>query len=112
MLPSKNRLKKERDFIGVLRTGQTVSHKGLVFKYLTNPKNSSRFGFVIPNAVIKRAVDRNRLKRKLHELIRKGPKLIRRQIDGVFFVKKDLSSRNSKELSALLQVLFRKAGLS
>ena len=132
MLPVKNRLKKEKDFEKVFKTGKGFKEKFLYLKIKKNNLGVSRFGFVISKKVSKKATSRNKLKRRLRELVKiKLPK-IKKGIDGTIVVNpggevspardyKDGKETQSKqtsnkvndfrELEKIINKLFEKAGL-
>lgn len=70
MLPKENRLTKTRDFDNVFKKGRFFGTKFLSFKYATNSFPDTRVGFVVSTKVSKSAVKRNRLKRRMREVIR------------------------------------------
>lgn len=69
MLPKQNRLKKEKDFENVFKNGKTVKCQNLFFKYVPSGEES-RIGIVVSKKVSKRAVDRNKVKRRIREIFR------------------------------------------
>ena len=74
MLAKENRLRKERDFEAVFRNGKTFKEGFLVLKTIKNNLDTNRFGFIISQKVSKKATVRNKIKRKLREVIRLGIK--------------------------------------
>lgn len=55
----------------VYRNGKTVRQGPLSLRFVTNPRRSkSRIAVVVSKKVAKRAVDRNRIRRRLYEAIR------------------------------------------
>jgi len=70
MLPKANRLKQDRDFKVLLQAGRRLNSQGLTVRWVTTRQPVSRFAFVVANHVAKRAVVRNKLKRRLREIIR------------------------------------------
>lgn len=85
----KERLKKTREFTQVLRGGKKISGKffSLYFREATGTSESiprySRLGIVIPKRVIKKAHDRNRLKRFVREIFRLEKNRLNQPIDLV-----------------------------
>lgn len=69
-LNKKNRLKKKRDFEDVFKKGKAVKGSFLFIKYKKNELGLSRFGFVVSAKVAKKAVERNRIRRILSEVVR------------------------------------------
>ncbi|TSC76528.1 MAG: ribonuclease P protein component [Parcubacteria group bacterium Gr01-1014_31] len=56
--------------MAVLRHGAMVRGGGLTVRVLPTGRQGSRFAFVVSNKVSKHAVQRNRLRRQLRELVR------------------------------------------
>lgn len=55
----------------VYKNGKTLRSRIVTIKYINNPKRkNSRFSVVVSKKVHKRAVGRNRIRRKLYEIIR------------------------------------------
>lgn len=69
MLSAQYRLRNKRDFDRVYQGGKTI--KTALFRISTAPNElpHSRFGVVVANAVVKRAVARNRKKRQIREAL-------------------------------------------
>jgi ribonuclease P protein component len=70
MLNKKFRLHYTKDILVVLRRGRMVSNNFLVIKYLANNLLSSRATVVVSTKISKKAVVRNRIKRRLREVLR------------------------------------------
>lgn len=69
-LNKKNRLKKKRDFEDVFKKGKAVNGSFLFIKYRKNGLSVSRFGFVVSTKVARSAVERNKIRRILSEVVR------------------------------------------
>ncbi len=67
MLPKENRLSKEKDFERVFAGGKSFKEKKIVLKKAENNLDFSRFGFIVGKRVSLKAVERNRIKRKMRE---------------------------------------------
>ena len=65
MLPKQNRLKKQKDFERVFKSGKSAKGKYFFLKALPSSKESVRIGFVVSKKVAKQAVLRNKIKRRL-----------------------------------------------
>ncbi len=68
MLKKVNRINTTRDLQKVYRRGQTLHTPALVIKFV--PAEKIRFGFVVSRKISKLAVERNRIKRAMRELLR------------------------------------------
>ena len=73
MLPQKNRLNKKKDFDAVFKKGKSSFDELLGVKILKNNKQKfSRFGIIVSSKVSKKAVKRNKIKRRIRNIIRKN----------------------------------------
>jgi ribonuclease P protein component, eubacterial len=70
MLPKINRIKKEKDFGEVFRNSRSFKNALFIFKVKENSIGVNRFGFVVSNKVSKKAVVRNKIKRRLSEAVK------------------------------------------
>ncbi len=109
MLPKENRLKKKKDFANVLRKGRGFREGFLFLKLAGNSLEESRFGFVVSQRISKKAVIRNRLKRRLGEIIRLNLSEIKKGVDGVFIPGPGLRDKTFQELGEIMVKLLKKA---
>jgi len=102
MLPAKNRITKKEDFDAVYRQSRTVSAGNVVLKFRKNNFEYSRIGIVVGTKFSKLAVERNRIKRQLREIMRAEFKKIYPGWDMVIIAQKKgksfLSSRELREM--------------
>jgi ribonuclease P protein component len=70
---SDRRLRLQRDFQALREQGVSRAHPLLVFRTAPNKLGYSRFGFAISRRIARRAVVRNRLRRRLQDLMRRAP---------------------------------------
>ncbi len=67
------RLKKRRDFLAAA-TGKKVSRRAFVLQCrIRDDAGPARFGFTVSKRVAKKAVERNRIRRRLKEAVRLLP---------------------------------------
>jgi len=71
MLKKENRLTKKNDFERVYKKGRGLKADSLFLKILENDKGVTRIGIVVSKKVSKKAVERNKVKRRIREIIRK-----------------------------------------
>lgn len=109
MLPKKNRLKKKKDFEKVFKKGKGTKESFLFFKWVFNNLKISRFGFVVNQKVSKKAVLRNKVKRRLRELIKLKLPEIKNGIDGVFVAQPGLEKKDYKQIEDVLSKILPKA---
>ena len=70
MLSQQLRLKKKKDFDRNFKIGKSVSSPLFYIKFSRNNLTVNRFGFVVSKSVSKKAVVRNKLKRRLREAVK------------------------------------------
>lgn len=64
------RLRKRSEFEEVQRRGSSRAHPLVVLRAASNGLSVTRFGYVVTKRVARAAVARNRIRRRLHEIIR------------------------------------------
>ncbi len=112
MLPKEHRLSNEHDF-GIVKTrgrsffGKLFSVRILVHK----SKRPARFGFVVSTKVSRRAVDRNKMKRMLREIVRKHLEDFSFGFDCVIFVKKSMIEASLFQVESEMMNIFERAGI-
>jgi len=111
MLPKRNRLKKKKDFEKVFREGKGFKEDFLYLKIKKNNLESSRFGFVVSKKFSKKALVRNKIKRRLRELIRISLPNIKKGIDGIIIIMPGLEISDFWEFEEIINKLFKKAGI-
>ena len=112
MLPIKNRLKKKTDFDKVFEKGRTVKQGFLLLKFTKNTFKISRFGFVVGKKISKKAVLRNKIRRRLRGIIRKKLPKIKPGFDGVLVALKGLEMENFKEIENTVKKILQKSKLT
>ncbi len=88
-------IKKRADFVTITRKGKKIVAKGLVLQAMENPENNddTRFGFTVTKKVSKKAVVRNRIKRRLRALVRESGIPVRKGVDYVLIGRKSTFDR-------------------
>ena len=109
MLPKENRLKKKRDFEQVFKRGIGLKEDFLFLKIKKNNFGKKRFGFIVSQKVSKKAILRNRIKRKLREIIREKLPSIKPGIDGVLVAQPGLEKKDFSEIKETINSLFKRA---
>ncbi len=112
MLPPKNRLKKKTDFERVFRKGKAVREDFLLLKFAKNNLETSRFGFVVGQKISKKAVLRNKVKRRLRETVKKKLSEIKPGFDGVWVALKGSETQNFEEIKAVVKKILQKSKLT
>jgi len=109
MLSGDNRLKKKKDFEHVFKKGKGFKEGFLFVKLVKNNLKTTRFGFVVGYKVSKKAVLRNKVKRRLREAIKAELPKIRKGLDVVLVADKGFETKDHKETEAVVARLFKKA---
>ena len=71
----------------------------------------SRFGFVVSKKIAKKSTIRNKIKRRLREIIGRGLPEIKKGIDGVFISKTGLEKKGFQQLEETVSIILAKAGI-
>ncbi|MEM2954991.1 MAG: ribonuclease P protein component [Candidatus Nanoarchaeia archaeon] len=111
MLPKRFRLTKKKDFEKVLKSKKFFSEKFIFAKVIKNELRISRFGFIVTLKISKKATERNRIRRQLHEIIRNNLDQIKKGFDFVFIVRPEIKNKSFKEIKESLLNLLLKEGL-
>lgn len=118
MLPKLHRLTKARDFNNIHQKGKFVGlsfgrqgEKFLAIKFLKNNLSVSRFGILVGEKVSKKATERNKVKRRIREVLRLKLKQIKPGFDVIVFTKKEIVAKTYQEIDEAVDRIFRKAGL-
>jgi ribonuclease P protein component len=111
MLSLKNRIKRKKEFEEIFKTGENLSGFFFFLKIKENKRDFSRFAFVYPIKEEKRATKRNRGKRLFREVVRKDIPLLKKNIDGIFILKKGVEGKSYKEVKEDIERVFKKNNL-
>ena len=113
MLPKANRLKKNKDFEKVFKHGKKYVLPGgkIYLKIVRNNFKNSRFAFVASKEFSKKALIRNKAKRKLREIVKARLSEIKKGIDGAIVALPGLEIEDLQKLGEEINKLFKKAGI-
>lgn len=97
----------------VYKNGAAVRSHMMTVKYIANPRRKhSRFSIVISKKVLKSAVGRNRIRRRVYEVVRHELPDMKPAHDIVVLIfSSELLSLPHDELVTLVKQLFSQAGL-
>jgi ribonuclease P protein component len=107
MLPTINRLSKKNDFEGVFKNSKSSYDKILGVKMRANQQKITRFGIIVGLKVSKDAVGRNKIKRRIREIIRKQIGYIRPGLDIVLITLPAIKGKEFKEIEISIRQHFR-----
>jgi len=111
MLPNNNRLTKEKDFAKIKESGNSFFSALFRVKILKNKLKDSRFAVIIPNKVSKKAVERNRLKRQIREILRLNLDKFKLSFDVVLWVNNKALNKTYQEIEKEVLKVLTKAKL-
>lgn len=103
MLPKKFRLHADSDIKRLVQSGKTFFLPQLTLKYKNNNENCLRIGFVVSTRVDKRAVVRNKIKRRMREAIKTELAKIKGGNDLLFIAKKGCIDLSVVEINKQFQ---------
>ncbi len=107
-LPGKRRLSKTADVKKVLSRGRAVSNNIATLRYLLRGEGPSRFAFITSRQVAKKSSDRNLLRRRASEWVRKHVENSG-GYDAVFVFKKGSRELAQKKFYLQLRELLERA---
>lgn len=111
MLAKKNRLKKKKEFERVFKKGKTFREEFLILKLWPNNLENSRFGFIVSQRISKKAVVRNKIKRKMAEVVREKIKSLKKGVDGILIALPGIENQDFFEIKRVISNFFKKANL-
>lgn len=113
MLSAQHRFHGHGSLRYVYKNGQAVRSHLITVKYTTNPhRKHSRFAVVVSKKVHKSAVGRNRIRRRIYEIIRRQLPSISRPHDVVVMIfSGEVLALPHEELNELIDQLFSQADL-
>jgi ribonuclease P protein component len=113
MLPFKNRFHGHGSLRYVYKNGQAIRSRLITIKQTSNPhRKESRFAVVVSKKVHKSAVGRNRIRRRLYEIIRtEQPKMHGIHDVAVMVFSSEVITLPADELYDTVVQLFDQAGL-
>lgn len=112
MLPKINRLRKKKEIERVFEKGKRFKEDFLILKITKNTLLQTRVGFVVPQKVSKKATLRNKIKRRLREIVSKKRKKFKKGLDILLIACPGLETKDFWEIDETLNKLFKKAKCS
>ena len=107
MLPKENRLTKKKDFDIVFKEGKSVKGEFLLVKILKSHLKKSRFGFIVSKKISNKAVERNKIKRRLRKAFSDRLKSFSGSLDVVIIALPGILEKNFSEIEQAIAKLFK-----
>ncbi len=98
VLAKKNRLKNSREFKKVYSFGKKINANYFFVKYSKNSLNVARFGIVVSRKISVKAVQRNKIKRRVCSIIRDLLKDYNKSYDIVLISRKNIIKASFKDI--------------
>ncbi|QSX05183.1 ribonuclease P protein component [Sedimentibacter sp. zth1] len=105
-----NKIKKNREYKAVYNCNNSVADYNLVLFFNKNKDDNSRFGFTCAKK-IKKAVDRNRIRRIIKEIVRLNDDKIKQNYDIIFMARVNAVNANYKALEKSFYKVLSRADL-
>lgn len=108
MLKRSYRLRKDRDFQKLYKSGQRHSSPNFTLYYLASKLEYSRVGFVVSKKVSKSAVVRNKLRRRTTAVLESVYSDLVQSFDMIILIRRDFNNLSPQDLQAELRALLKK----
>ena len=108
MFAKKYRISKDSDFNKIFRNGKSFYGDFFMVKVLKNDLEFNRFAVVVSKKVSLKAVVRNKIKRKLREVLKKNVDLFPENCDVIVYANKSILNKSFDEIEEKMKTCFRK----
>jgi ribonuclease P protein component len=108
MLKEVNQLRLDKEFGQVFKKGRSGYVEMLGIKAFFTKAEESRFGILVSNKVSKKAVERNKIKRQIREILRLKLAKIKPGYDIVIITLPAILGKNYKEIEAAINIILNK----
>jgi ribonuclease P protein component len=112
MLPRINRIKKKNDFEKIFKKGASFRDNFLILKILSNNLKVNRFASVISQKVSKKAVVRNKIRRRITAVIKTKITILKNGLDFVFIILPGFEKKDFLEIKKTIESVFEKAKIT
>jgi ribonuclease P protein component len=106
VLKRENRIRSKKEFAEIRNEGRVLYSP--LFGFLTCKKDDDfkKFGFIVSKKISKRAVDRNRIRRVLSEIIRNNLEKFEKGTRVVFLTKQEILGKKYEEVEREVKKFF------
>lgn len=108
MLPKEKRLTKQKDFDKVYKESKSLFGVILSLRCSKNNLNKTRVAIVVSNKISKKAVERNKIKRRVRAAVSQHIEKIDIGYDCVFIAKIEIIDKTYQEIEKAVTMLLKK----
>lgn len=98
MLSKTHRLTKQKDFKAIFRKGKRSFGRFFAIRFLKNDQENPRVAVVASNKVSKKAVERNKIKRQVREIVRLHMDKVNKPLDIIINISPRALDAKKEEL--------------
>lgn len=103
MLPKVNRIKNKKDFETIFKNAKSIKNNLFILKIIKNDLGINRFGFVVSLKVSKKATARNKIRRRLSEIIKINEKKFKPGTDLVIIALPEIAKKEFFEIKETIE---------
>lgn len=107
MLKRENRVRSKKEFAEIKNEGRVLYSPLFGFLNYKKDDDLKKFGFIVSKKISKRAVDRNKIRRILSEIVRKNLDKFQNGTRIIFLTKKEILNKKTKEVEKEVEKFFK-----
>lgn len=108
MISKAERIAKKNDFDLIFKKGLKIKEGLILLRVLPNKLNFSRFAVIVSLKVSKKAVLRNKIRRKIFNLLRQNADKVVKGLDIVFIVLPGFKEEYLDKIGQTMENIFKK----
>ena len=98
MLKKENRIRSKKEFLEIKNKGKVLYSPLFGFLMCQENDDLKKFGFIVSKKISKKAVDRNRIRRVLSEVVRKNLDKFKNGTRVIFLTKQEILGKKMVEV--------------
>jgi len=111
MLKDDNRLRGKKNFKRIFEKGKALKGNFLILRFALNDEEKIRFAILVSKKVSKKAVVRNKVKRKIKAIVLQNIPKLKKGFDFIFIVLPSFENKNFSEMEDEINKIFKNAHL-